>query len=377
MLVRQNLYPYWAGVDILKAATGITSVVLIQLLLLGCWQQQPLEETNVTRQLPTVTTEQVVQSDHYQISREYVGSVRAGQKANLGFELSGKVSAIYADTGETVAKGQALIALDSQLLDSELKQLMAQQKEIQAQLKLTNASLSRQNALRKRGFSSESEIDVLVSKQQAFKANLSKLQASMESVKLRKQKSTIIAPYSGVVSQRFVSLGDVVSMGAPTLSLLSNDDSEVLIGVHRDDVKDIEASLQHSIRIGNAMYRAKLISQASNIDIHSRNVGLRFILEGKPKVLDGELAYLSYQKSIAEKGTWLPSSSLVDGVRGTWNIYTISKRNQQKIVDRRSVQVLFANNDTVYVQGAIAEGDEVITSGLQKIVVGQQVQVVN
>ncbi|WP_019612865.1 efflux RND transporter periplasmic adaptor subunit [Psychromonas ossibalaenae] len=340
-------------------------------LMSGCTDS--IEAAKKPRELLTVVSQKVQESESYTVEREYVGTIFAGQKANLGFELSGKISEIRVDVGQVVKKGQALISLDTQLLNTELEQLAAQLEEIKAQQKLIRANLNRQYSLKKKGFSSDSEIDLLISQKEALQANILRIQAAVGTNKLKQQKSTIKAPYSGIVSKRFVSLGDVVAVGTPTLLLLSEGNKEAVIGVHNNDIKGIESQGHYVIRVENKGYSAKLISQASNIDSTSRSVSLRFLLENEPSLLDGELAYLSYKKIYPAKGYWLPNTALIDGMRGTWNIFTLNTVDNHKIVERRSVQVLFANSQSVYVQGALSNGDEVIMTGLHKVVPGQSV----
>ena len=73
---------------------------------------------------------------------------------------------------------------------------------------------------------------------------------------------------------------------------------------------------------------------------------------------------------IDDQGFWIPLTGLIDGLRGVWNVFVIGEDNQ---VERRSVQVLFANNQQAYVTGAISEGEQVIESGLHRLVPGQTV----
>ncbi|WP_375748828.1 efflux RND transporter periplasmic adaptor subunit [Vibrio sp. HN007] len=323
-----------------------------------------------------VEVKQASMSDSYNVVREYVGTVQANQKANLGFELSGKVSQIMVDIGEEVQAGQALITLDTQLLKTEQKQLEAQLHEIKAQLKLTDANLARQRSLRKKGFSSEADIDALSSQKESHEANIERIHSSINANQLKQEKSVIKAPYSGIINDRFVSLGDVVSVGAPTLALLSSGNKEAVIGVYKGDAKDIIKKGNFSVSVDDDTFSAALISHPSNIDLNSRNVRLRFSLEGGAEVLDGELARLSYQKTFSETGYWLPNTALIDGIRGTWNIYVISENEGQKVVESRSVQVIYSDSHRVYVQGALASGDEVIVTGLHKVVPGQSVKVI-
>lgn len=86
------------------------------------------------------------------------------------------------------------------------------------------------------------------------------------------------------------------------------------------------------------------------------------------------MAYLTFEKSYSDSGFWIPATALTDGVRGTWNVYTLGSEQGQKIIERRVVNVLFASNDSVYVQGSLRGGDEIVTSGLHKAVPGQPVQ---
>lgn len=352
-----------------------TCTLLMSLALSACSDSSAVETP--TEKLLTVATAVAQESPNYSVMREYVGAVRANQKANLGFELAGKISDIYVDAGEQVKKGQPLIVLDTQLLKTEQKQLQAQLNEVNAQLTLTKTNLKRQYSLRKKGFSSEADIDSLNSQKDALIANVFRISSSIEGNQLKQKKSVIKAPYSGVIGSRFVSLGDVVSAGSPTLELISTDAKEAVIGVYKGDVQSIQRQELHRIRIDGQVVDANLISSPANIDVNSRNVRLRFGLEGSQDLLDGELAYLLYEKQFEQHGFWLPNSALTDGLRGTWNVYVLKQTDQTKKVENRSVQVLYSDSSRVFVAGALASGDEVVVSGLHKVVPGQAVQVAN
>ncbi|TCI05340.1 efflux RND transporter periplasmic adaptor subunit [Corallincola luteus] len=347
--------------------------VLAVLLLAACSDvsTNELESPN----LLTVGVQPAQKSDGYTVTREYVGTIQANQKANLGSELSGKVSRIMVDIGEEIQAGQALIRLDTQLLETEREQLIAQLHEIEAQLKLTIANLNRQLSLRSKGFSSEADIDALSSQKESLEANLQRIQSFVNANNLKQEKSVIRAPYSGIVSDRFVSLGDVVSIGEPTMALLSSGNKEAVIGVYKGDAKGIIDQGHFSVDVDGDRFPAVLISTPSNIDLRSRNVRLRFSLKGGAEALDGDLARLSYQKKFTETGYWLPNTALIDGIRGTWNIYVIAENDSQKVVESRSVEVIYSDSHRVYIQGALLEGEEIIVSGLHKVVPGQTVKV--
>ncbi|GAM62991.1 hypothetical protein JCM19232_4668 [Vibrio ishigakensis] len=86
----------------------LSPIMLAVALLTGCDSSEA--QLAAPEPILSVETHSLVQSDHYQVMREYVGTVRAGQQAQLGFELAGKVSNIMVDVGDRVNQGDALSA---------------------------------------------------------------------------------------------------------------------------------------------------------------------------------------------------------------------------------------------------------------------------
>ncbi|WP_028022415.1 efflux RND transporter periplasmic adaptor subunit [Enterovibrio calviensis] len=345
-------------------------------LLSACGSESNAEpETNATN-IPMVTALVVEMSPGYSLNREFVGTVQAGQNAKLGFELGGKVNALMVDVGDAVKKGDPLIALDTQLLDTETQQLSAQLEQLDAQLDLIQNNLQRQRQLKKKGFSADAEIDSLTSQRDALRANVRQLDASLASTELRKEKSTIYAPYNGKISQRFVSHGDVVNVGAPTLTLLADSQKEAQIGVPVTALADINRMTNPIIRVRDDQYPAQLMNPGADIDMRSRTVTLRFLLPEQTSALNGELAYLQYDHHTPNEGFWMPITGITDGLRGMWNIYAAEvDDNGEHHISRRSVQVLYADDSNAYVSGAIGDGELVVTEGVHRIVSGQQVNV--
>lgn len=275
--------------------------VALSTLLVGCGettQAQPAAEPTIL----TVETLALTQSNSYAVQREYVGVVRAGQQANLGFELAGKVEEILVDVGDRVTKGQPLIRLDTQLLETELSQLKAQSEEVKAQLNLVAANLKRQRSLKAKGFSAEAEIDSLTSEQRVLQANLLRIDASLKANDLRLIKSTILAPYAGTVATRFVSLGDVVNVGNPTLTLLASEGKEAFIGIPAHQMQKVTSLSQPHIRVGGESHDVSLLNPGAMVDTQSRSVGLRYLFPEQASVLEGQLAYLQFEESIDDQG---------------------------------------------------------------------------
>ncbi|KKD60238.1 RND transporter [Grimontia sp. AD028] len=345
-------------------------------LLTACNSQTEEAAAQPEHNLPTVNVLTVELAPGYSVNREYVGTVQAGQSANLGFELGGKVNSLLVDEGDTVVKGQPLIRLDTQLLETEAQQLGAQLEQLDAQLDLTRTNLKRQRQLKKKGFSADAEIDSLISQRDALLANVRQLNASLSSNKLRQEKSTIYAPYNGKISQRYVSQGDVVNVGAPTLTLLADDLKEARIGVPIKYLEALTANSSAKVRVASDVYPATLLNPGAALDMRSRTVTLRYLLPEGSNALDGQLAYLQFSFETPQEGFWMPLTGLTDGLRGTWNVYAVVPGDSgSQFVSRRSVQVLHADEKKAYVSGAIGDGDKVLVDGVHRVVSGQSVNV--
>lgn len=332
-------------------------------------------EPVATKTIPTVS---VISADiltSYSVTRQFVGTVQASQRANLGFEFGGKIEAVFVDTGDNVKTGDPLIQLDTQLLVTEALLLSAQRDQLDAQIELVINNLERQRKLKEKGFSADAEIDSLTSQRDALLANIRQQKAALALNQLRKDKSTIFAPYSGTISQRFVSKGDVVNASTPTLTLL-NSPNEAHVGLPVKYLSALKENPRLTLRIGDRFFETELINPSPSINARARTVTLRLSLPDDAKLINGQIAYLDYETKIPESGFWIPLTGLTDGLRGMWNVYVVVKNNDGKsVVARRSVQIVYTDENLAFVSGAIYQADNVVAEGVHRIVSGQQVNI--
>ncbi|WP_434361820.1 efflux RND transporter periplasmic adaptor subunit [Parasalinivibrio latis] len=347
---------------------------LFMLMLSGCdtEAQSQIEQVN---QL-TVSSIRLTPESGYPVKQRFLGTVKAPQESTLGFELAGKLSALHVAQGDTVTKGQKIASLNTELLETELNQLMAKRDQIAAQLQLIKRNLSRQLSLKKKGFSADAQIDDLKSQRNTLSASLDEVDAGILATRLRIDKSTVYAPYNGVISARHVSQGDVIGAGTPTFTLLSTMGREAHIGVPAEMVNTLESGATFSVEINGRFYEASLINPAAALQNNGRTVNLRFELPKDYALLPGELAYLTVNRQINKPGYWIPMSALTDGVRGTWNIFSLTSQesdNHSFRVERRLVNLLYATESQAFIAAELGKNPLIVSEGLHRIVAGAQV----
>lgn len=141
------------------------------------------------------------------------GTLRGYVEAPIYSRANGYVRRWYADIGAHVQQGQLLAEIDTPEIDQELAQAQAQRDQAASTLALAKTSFDRAQQLRQRDAVSQQELD---DRQGAFNtdgANLAAADANVRRLTEMKSFQRIVAPITGVITQRNVDIGDLVNAG--------------------------------------------------------------------------------------------------------------------------------------------------------------------
>lgn len=351
----------------------VTTTLLLGQMLSGCSESKATETKQPYYHL--AQSENLNKQNGYQVNRTFIGQVQVKQNAQIGFEQSGKVAELYVNEGEHVKKGQLLAQQDIELLTIERQELDAQLRENNADLSLVDANLKRLRSLKKRGFTSDQSLDELQAQRKVLIAARQRLHASISGNKLRIDKAALHAPFDAVVGERLIDDGEVVSAGAPALTLLQQGLSEIKVGVPVDMLGEISTDKQFEVKVGKQQYPVKLLTKGSDVNPTTRTVQLRFALISDNQLVNGQLAYLTLQQNIFEEGYWVPLTALTDGQRGMWNIFALADTDENAVYQLQShnVQVLYTTAEQAYISAPLSEQQRILTAGLHRLVPGQKV----
>ena len=348
------------------------SVCVFALVTLSACQKEVTEYATTTV-LPTVTSQALSLTPSYQHEQTFTGTIRAGNTTGVGFELAGKLNELQADSGIKVKQGQILAILDTRLLEAERQEIQASLAQTQADVDLATSTLKRNQELKKSGYVSEQLLDENRSQLNSLAAAKNRLLASQHANQLKLEKSILVAPFDGTISQRLHNLGEVVTAGSPIFTLVGNINPEAYIGVPVALAEQFHAGQQVQVSVQDQTFTAEIAGISAEVNPVSRTLQLRISLPQDARVINGEIAYLHQQQQIEQAGYWVPISALTDGIRGLWNLYVIANDEQQSIIERRDVEILYTTQDMAYIQGAIQPNEIYVSQGLHKLVVGQAV----
>jgi RND family efflux transporter MFP subunit len=186
-----------------------------------------------------------VESTEWPSEREAVGTVQARTSSVIAAKLMAYVREIRVHTGDSFTAGQTLITLDSKDFDSAVRQAEAARREAQsaeaeinsaitaakAQLELAQVTFQRMKDLFDKKSISNQEFDeaqarlrmaqanydMATSRRSQLAAKLDSAAEAIQSANIVRAYTTITAPFAGVVIERKVEPGSLVSPGAPLL----------------------------------------------------------------------------------------------------------------------------------------------------------------
>ena len=309
----------------------------------------------------------------YDVVREFAGEIQAGQSSELGFEFPGQLKTLYVDEGDSVVAGQPLAQLDTGLLEAERDELTAQRAELLAELETAQRNFARVERLQSERLASERELDELAGRTRVLQASLQRVDAALQANRIRFEKSELRAPFDAEIAQRLLDSGVVVSAGKAVFSLVDAGVREVRAGVPAAVAEGLGAGEVVRVRSGETLAAGQLIALGPVVDraTRSRVARVRVTNDLPP----GDIAYLQITVPVDQRGTWIPDSAVTEGVRGTWVVYAAEDDGDARArLTSRSVVIHHARDNELFVSGALANGDQVVTSGLHRLAPGQLVR---
>ena len=290
--------------------------------------------------------------DSYKITRNFPGKLLPSEQSKLAFEIPGKINIINVDIGDEVKKGQILAELDGREASAQLEQAKAKHD-------LAKQVLIRYKDLRSQGHISIQDLDNANSEELIAKSQYDFYKVKFEQTKL-------LAPFDGFIQNRFLDTGSVINGGVPIIEILDSTNVKAHISIPISYTNNLEIGNEYLFKIGNKEVIGYLERLAPMTPGGSDN---RLAIFNFNSFFDpGSIAQLKLSMTMNGRGTWVPIKSLSQSEQGVWAIYTI---NQERIVVRDLVDILYFEGEYAYVNGTLQNGDLVILGGAQKIIEGK------
>ncbi len=165
------------------------------------------------------------------------GTINAVTSVDVGTQVSGIISKLYADFNSVVKEGQVIAQIDPTFLQQAVKDAEASLDRARAQFADAKRNADRTKILFDKGLESQANYDASQTTLESSSAALKQAQASLDRAKINLAYATIYAPINGVVIDRKVNVGQTVaaSFSSPTLYTIANDLSKMQVQTTVDE----------------------------------------------------------------------------------------------------------------------------------------------
>lgn len=312
-----------------------------------------------------------------------IGTVESAQDAFLAPLQEGLVAQIMVEKGTLVQEGQALLSLDSELAALNLKSAEAAVLAAQTNAQEAQRLYDEVTKLAQQQFVAET----LIAQRRANAATTqSMLQQAMADKELQQSilnRHTLKAPFSGLITQRMINVGEWASRQNPLFQLVSLNQLRASVEIPQE----YYLSLSNAIKVDNdsiqVLVRQELDSNISinatlDVMVASANKNSRTLtalvelpsdgmwLVGMP--VQAELSIPNTEQDIV----WLPKTAIKQHPDGGTSVFTITN----DLAQQRTVKIIKSNKDNVAVSGVSPE-HMVVTSGVAVIKNGANLKVKN
>lgn len=328
---------------------AVTIIVLLTFWMLsGSKAEEVSSENEAKLENKSLTKVRVERRNATQIAKviELHGRTEADRRSKLSAETSGRVKTILVRRGEMVKKDQVIVKLAE-----KDKQLRLQQ----ARATLKQRELEHQAAKRllKKGLTAQTQLA-------ENQANLELAKAEVEQAKLDVKYTEIRAPFDGIFNDRYVEVGDLLSVGSEVGEIL--DVNPIIV---RGDIPELAVA---SVTIGqmglaklitnqNLQGEVRYLSAASDDSTHTFKVELALNNDAY-KIPVGVTATIELQTAqvLAHKVSPAVLSLSKDGGLG---VKVIDENNR---VEFKAVEIVRSEKDGVWLSG-LGSDENIITVG--------------
>lgn len=325
-----------------------------------------IAEKSGEEKLPLITTfkAEVQQFDHF---LELQGSVKTNQNVLIYPEMAGTLQRVYVKEGQRVRKGQLLGSIDDGGMGSQVSQL-------RTQAALAKTTFERQERLWEQKIGSE--IQYLQAK-----ANYEATENAVKQAESQFGKSTLRAPFSGIIDEVIKDQGTVVAPGpgSEVFRIVNLSDMYITVDVPENNLGGISKGKEAKVFfpvLGDTVI-SKIRQTGNFINPSNRAFSVEIpVPNEKGNIKPNLSARVSLNDYSNENAILVPQGIISENADGEQYVYVAVEPNgDNAVAKRRIIKTGKTQGSMVEVLSGINNGDLLIKEGARTVKEGQKVQI--
>lgn len=323
-----------------------------------------LSELDTVKKVALVTTTTIKDTvfTHY---IDIQGNVETKENVIIYPEFSGTLTQVLVTSGQKVTKGQLLARIDDGGLSNQLAQM-------ETQAALAKTTFERQQNLWNQKIGSE--IQYLQAK-----TNYEAQVKAVAQMKAQLAKTTVRAPFSGVIDEVITEKGQVVAPGQPLMRIVNLSNMYVAANIPENFIGKINngASVEVFIKSIGKTVTGKVRQVGNYINPNNRNFSIEIAVPNQDNLLrPNQVAVLKIADYTKANAVLIPESIVTENALGEKIVYTINSQSKKAVAVKKEIKTGLTSGANIEVLEGLANGDVVIIEGARSVQDGDAVEVV-
>ena len=303
------------------------------------------------------------------------GSLTAVREAEVRAETSGPVREVRVQAGQRVSGGTVLAKIDDVALNDAFLSARAAFRSADVALADAKRDSERDERLHGAGAVSERDLERSKSRVATAEAALADARARLVSAQEQLEKATIRAPFTGVVSEREVSAGDVVQPGALLYTVVDPSSMQLEATVPAEQLQSLKVGTPVEFTVagyGARRFQGRIDRINPSVDPATRQVRIYVTIPNRDQGLVAGLFTEGRVESQRKRTTAIPVTAL-DPKGTTQEVLKVDQARVRRVKVELGIRDLAA--EMVEVVRGLSPGDTVLLGSSQELAEGTTVRV--
>jgi membrane fusion protein, multidrug efflux system len=351
-------------------AKGIVAVAAAAIIAAGCGEaggtQVGADDEEPGVRVVTVEVAAVEPRDFVHTVR-VVGTVEAERDVVVSAEEGGVVAALLVRQGDRVRPGQPVARLDAGVLRAQLEQAVSQ------------ADLAEETWTRQRRLWEEEGVGTEMAYLQA-KYNARTALAQARVLAERYERTTIRAPIAGIIEERLVEVGTMVSPGSRVARILNVDTVRIVGGVPERYAGEIRRGTDVTVtldRLGGRLFTGAIDHVGAAVDPSNRTFAIEVDVPNPGHTLKpGMVANIQLSRERVEEALVVPRHAVLRREAG-YSVYVAVRDGDAWRAEARPVVPGRSRGDEIVIEDGLRAGEWVVVVGQQRVAHGDRLVIAN
>lgn len=361
-------------------ALALTLLALSVFVFTACkkGEEKPVDTTASAQPAQQLSSADIARADTSRLAAGVLvtGSLRPADIVIVRAQVAGTLQRVRADRGTSVSQGQTLAVIEAAGVQSMAIGAKASVAAAKAAVALSQQKLDGAKVLHKAGAISDVDLKAAEADFESAQAQLASAVAQQATAGENASRATVVAPLTGVVSDRKVQDGEAVSVGAELFTVVNPRELELAANIPVDEAGAVKvgqsvrftlAALPGEVFTGRVDRKDPIASE------DTRQIGLYLrVPNPKGNIVAGQFASGRIMGNDNKAAIVVPVGAVREGSGKFWVL-----RLDQGKIERRDVTVGTRDEAAglVVITSGLALGDQVITSPGLQIAAGTRITV--